>query len=122
VKELTREVSASGLEIPQSVLSDLGWRAGQQVCIRVRGNQITIAASLSPAERIRGRALAYLGRYVGDATTVGPARRRGEYWEVPAYLSHADQPLGVLVFKDSGELVIDQSSSPEELVTAAHAA
>lgn len=69
------------------------------------------AASLH--ETIRRRALAYLSRYVGDATTVGEVEPHDGGWAVPVYLSYADHRLGTLVFSGEGELSLAKSTSPE---------
>lgn len=124
MKDLNGSVTDAGLrvEIPPEMVEELGWSSGQQVTIRASGDRITIGPTADLAQQIQRRALAYLARHVGDATTVGAATRSSNRWEVPVYLSYADRMLGTLLFSERGELIPGESTSPAALRGAADAA
>jgi antitoxin component of MazEF toxin-antitoxin module len=124
MKDLNGSVTEAGLrvEIPPEMVEELGWRSGQQVTIRASGDRITISPTADLAQQIQSRALAYLARRVGDATTVGAPTHSADRWEVAVYLSYADRQLGVLRFSERGELLPDESTPPVALRGAADAA
>jgi len=119
---MTDRVSASGLTLSPQLLEQLGWQEGQDVEIQVQENRITIIPARDLEQAIVRRSLGYLMERVGDATTIGRPRRLQERWEVPVYLSYADRQLGVLVFSESGELLLEASTPPEAMTEAAEAA
>jgi antitoxin component of MazEF toxin-antitoxin module len=124
MQELRETVTAAGLtlDIPREVIDELGWREGQEVTVRAVGGRLTVAPVLTPEQRIRSRAFAFLNRHVGDATQLGQLRATHDGWEVPVSLSYTDCALGVLCFSNDGELIPEQSTSPEAMRRAANAA
>ncbi len=124
MKDLNGSVTEAGLrvEIPPDMVEELGWRSGQQVTIRASGDRITISPAADLAQQLQSRALAYLARRVGDATTVGEPTHRSDRGEVAVYLSSAARQLGVLCFSERGDLLPDESTPPAAMRDAANAA
>lgn len=121
--ELTQAITAEGLQIdiPPAMLEELGWEQGQQVEIRPGRDRLTIRPCEPLEARIHSTALGYLSRFVGDATAAGEIEWRGGRAVVPVSLSYVDRRLGELVFSDRGELLVDESTPPHEMIAAADA-
>lgn len=122
METLTHEVTKQGLQLTSEELERLGWREGQQVQVQFTGRSIVISPVLSPADKIRARALSHLFQHVGDATAVGLAEWIEDRWRVEVFLSYKDAKLGHLVFDPDGNLIEEESSSREQMLEAALAA
>lgn len=122
METLTHEITKQGLQLTSEELERLGWREGQQVQVQFTGRSIVISPLLSPADKIRARALSHLFLHVGDATAVGPAEWANDRWRVEVFLSYEDLKVGDLVFDAEGNLIEAESSSRDQMLEAAGAA
>src|SRR5262245_22971016 len=111
---LLRRVARTGRLAPSAWLGHLLRSGGRQLGPRqqvapARGvaqllRALAGAGKVTFEQRVQARALAFLGRHVGDATRVGPVVQQTSGWEVAVYLSYEDCQLGTLVFTLDGEL------------------
>lgn len=103
-----QRISANGLQLPKELM-------GQEVIIELQRSFIRIVPAEVDAAEIADRAATYVFDSVGDAAAVGQPERIGNRWRVPILLSYRPKQLGVLTFSLRGELVPEESESPETM-------
>lgn len=67
---------------------------------------------------IFGAVAAWIGRYMGDATTIGVPERHGEQWRVPIGVRGYGDNLGQIVLNAEGEVVPGLTTSRSEILEA----
>ena len=67
------------------------------------------------SHQIADQAATYLLDYVGDAVAAGSPHWSGDYWQVPVVLSYREKQLGVLRYSSRGQLIREESDSPQVL-------
>ena len=118
------EVTSLGvrIEIPASVVRELGWTGDQRLTVTPVGGQLRLEPELTLVESLQAQALAYLARCVGDAVAVSQPRAAAEGWELTVSLLPEGTALGVLRFDADGRLIIGRSTPVAEMHRVADAA
>jgi antitoxin component of MazEF toxin-antitoxin module len=113
--QVIQRVSSKGVQLPKELLEPWGVKEGQEVIIELQRSFIRIVPAEVDATEIADRAATYVLDWVGDATGVGQPERVGERWYVPVLLSYRPQQLGVLCYSLRGELLPEESDSPQTM-------
>lgn len=122
MSKVKERVGPRGLQIPRAVLEESGIYEGMPVIIEPMAGALRIVPEEANAAAIRKAALRYLLHHVGDAVDVSPPRRVGSKWQVDVLLPHRQTVLGVLTHTGNGALLLEESTSQEEMIRKAHAA
>lgn len=112
---VVQRVGANGIQLPKKLVERWGAREGQEVVIELARSFICIMPAELDAVQVADRAATYAFDRVGDATAVGQPERMGERWRVPVLLSYRPKQLGVLTYSLRGELLPDESDSPQTM-------
>jgi antitoxin component of MazEF toxin-antitoxin module len=106
------EITSKGLYLPNTVLTQWGWREGTEVIIEPHDHTISIRAQRLTAEDISDIAGTYLFEKVGDAVATEAPVWDGEKWHVKVILPSFKKELGKLTFTANGQLLTTDSDSP----------
>jgi antitoxin component of MazEF toxin-antitoxin module len=106
------EITSKGLYLPNTVLTQWGWREGTEVIIEPHDHTISIRAQRLTAEDISDIAGTYLFEKVGDAVATETPIWDGEKWHVKVILPSFKKELGKLTFTANGQLLTTDSDSP----------
>ena len=106
------EITSKGLYLPNTVLTQWGWREGTEVIIESHDHTISIRAQRLTAEDISDIAGTYLFEKVGDAVATETPIWDGEKWYVKVILPSSNKELGKLTFTANGQLLTTDSDSP----------
>ena len=112
---IVQRVGARGLQLPKELVERWGVKEGQEVVIELTRSFIRIVPAKVEAAEIADRAATYVLDCVGDAAVIGQPERAGEWWRVPVLLSYRPKQLGVLTYSLRGELLSEESDSPETM-------
>jgi len=115
------EITAEGLHLSKTILSQWGWREGTEVIIEPHDHTISIRPQRLTAEAISDIAGTYLFEKVGDAVAAEKPDWDGEKWRVKVNLPHLLRELGKLIFTADGQLTRLESDSPKVLEERANA-
>lgn len=102
------EVTKDALCLPPGVVEQLGLRPGERARLEIR--------HVPDAEAIRMAALRYACRRLGDAVGVEEPERDGEWWIVGLKVQGRKGTFGQLVLTDLGDVLLDRSTSRDELL------
>jgi len=122
MSKVKERVGPRGLQIPKAVLEESGICEGMPVLIEPVAGALRIVPEEVNVGAIRKVALRYLLHHVGDAVDVSPPRRIGSKWQVDVTLPPRQTVLGVLTHTGDGVLLLEESTSPEEMIRKAHEA
>ena len=114
MEKVKQVINAGGLQIPLPIMERYGLHPGASVVLELDELGIHIAPALPEKQDIENLALRYLLAKVGDAVTI-QVKKKDEYWQVDVYGAGLAQPLGTLAYAFTGELLVNQSTSPETM-------
>ncbi|MCI0696060.1 hypothetical protein L0337_29175 [candidate division KSB1 bacterium] len=107
------EITSKGLHVPNTILTQWGWREGTEVIVeQPHDHNISIRPRRLTAEAISDIAGTYLFEKVGDAVAAEEPVWDGEKWNVKVTLPSLQKNLGKLTFAADGQLVAAESDSP----------
>jgi len=110
------EITSKGLHVPNTILTQWGWREGTEVIVeQPQDHNILIRPRRLTAEAISDLAGTYLFEKVGDAVAAEEPVWDGEKWRVNVTLPSLHKELGKLTFAADGQLVPVESDSPVSL-------
>ena len=107
-------VTEGGLEISEAALQELGLRPGTEAQVEIR--------HIPGATEIRHAAMRYCWRKLGDAVGAELPTWDGETWSVLLKVKGHRGIFGRLVFSREGEVLVERSSTRQDLLDAVHAA
>lgn len=113
--QFVQQISVDGLHLPKELMQQWGAREGQEVVVQCERDAIRIVPTEVDASRIMDIAATYVLDNVGDATAVGQPQRVADRWQIPIVLSYQGKQVGVLTYSLRGELMPDQSDSPQRM-------
>ncbi|MCI0696054.1 hypothetical protein L0337_29145 [candidate division KSB1 bacterium] len=107
------EITSKGLHVPNTILTQWGWREGTEVIVeQPHDHNISIRPRRLTAEAISDIAGTYLFEKVGDAVAAEEPVWDGEKWRIKVTLPSLQKELGKLTFTADGQLVAAESDSP----------
>jgi hypothetical protein len=116
MERIYQPVNEKGLQIPLALVQKYGLDKGADAVLELGPDGIRISPAHPDQTFIEWRALKYLLTSVGDGARVRvtalPVQRE---WEVDVFGIGMNKPAGKLIYNADGELVKEQSSSPEEI-------
>ena len=118
--KVIQEITSKGLQLPKTLTDKWGWHEGIKVVINARQKSVSIYPQELMATDIADNACNYLLEKVGDAVGIKTPIKNNGNWVVPVILPHAKKDIGQLKFTSSGELIIEESDSPLELLEKAN--
>lgn len=122
MSQIVQEITEDGLRLPRQLLEELGYAAGGRVVISTTASGLTIRPAELTLDDVKSAAIRYLLREVGDMAGVGAPEESGDGWITPVLLKPEGTRIGQLYFDRFGSLLVDRSSSPDDLADAADAA
>lgn len=115
MERVIQPFNARGVQIPGYLIERFGYQPGTDVVIEVDTKGIHIIPALLNEDEIERRAMAYTLRNIGDAVGVEVTNQTNS-WLVAVYgAEELSEPIGYLVYSASGELLEDESTSPEAM-------
>jgi len=120
MSKVIQQITSKGLQLPKTLTDKWGWHEGIRVVINARQKSVSIYPQELTATDIADNACNYLLKKVGDAVGVKTPFKDNGNWVVSVILPHAKKDLGQLKFTSSGDLIIEESDSPSELLEKAN--
>jgi hypothetical protein len=117
--QVTERVTRGGITVPCELLEQLGYLPGIRLTITTSATGLELSPAEARLEDIRRNALVYLLDHVGDRAGIGTPEPRDTCWHVPVVLLPECQILGTLAFDLYGNLIREESSTPDELADSA---
>ncbi|MBK9054567.1 MAG: hypothetical protein IPL78_27775 [Chloroflexi bacterium] len=115
MERITQPFDTKGVQIPGYLIERFGYQPGTQVVIEVDTKGIHIIPATLEAEAIERRAMTYALHNIGDAVSV-EVEKQLHHWLVTVYgTEELPEPIGYLVYSESGELSEAESTSPEAM-------
>lgn len=115
MERVTQPFNTKGVQIPGYLIERFGYQPGTQVVIEVDTRGIHILPATLEADDIEKRAMTYALHHIGDAVSV-EVEKQLHRWLVTVYgTEELPEPIGYLVYSDNGELLKDESTSPEAM-------
>ena len=115
MERVTQPFNTKGVQIPGYLIERFGYLPGTNVVIEVDTKGIHIIPALLDADDIERRAMTYALHNIGDAVSV-EVEKQAQHWLVTVYgTEELPEPIGYLVYSDNGELLEDESTSPEAM-------
>jgi len=111
---VTVEVAEDGLRLSSDTIRELGLQPGQKARVEIR--------YLPDAQAIRHAAMRYAWRKLGDAVGIAEPVWDGEVWKAGLWVRGREGVFGELCLTEAGEVVIERSTSKQQLHEALHAA
>ena len=116
MERIYQPVNEKGLQIPLALIQKYGLDKGTDAVLELGPDGIRIGPAHPDQSFIERRALKYLLASVGDGAQIQVKPLPvGIGWEVDVFGIGMNEPAGRLIYNAEGELVKNQSSSPEEI-------
>jgi antitoxin component of MazEF toxin-antitoxin module len=116
MEKVYQSVNADGLQIPLALMRQYGLERGSGVVLELRPDGIHVIPARPEQTAIENRALRYLLSTVGDSVRVkAKALPDDEGWQVEVYGLDLTQPMGILIYSLTGDLLSERSTSPTEI-------
>lgn len=111
----TGEVRDNAMAVPPEIIAQLGWQEETRIFFKRDNGSILLRPQELTAEEIDDLACTYLVKYVGDATAVKDPIFVDGKWRVEVVLSYRDETVGFLTFSRDGQLIPQESDSPQKM-------
>lgn len=116
MEKIHQAVGVNGLQIPMAVIRQVGLEQGSSVVLELDADIIRIVPAQPDQATIENRALRYVLSTIGDAATIKVRRlANGDGWQVDVYGPGMAQPAGTLAYSLPGTLLVERSTSPQEI-------
>jgi len=119
MSKIIQEITANGLNLPNTLVEQFGWHEGTKVMLEIHDRTVSIVPQEFTAEDVADAACIFLLEKVGDVAAIKKPQKKDDKWIVDVVLPHARKDLGTLVFTANGKLISDESDSPSKLLEKA---
>ena len=113
-------VAKDGVHIPLALVSQYGLKQGAKIKVTLEPDGIRITPEQVDRSAIEKHALRYVLANLGDAATIEIQSLPGKGWQVNVFGAGWPEPLGKLIYDLGGNLIPEQSDTPEK-IRPAHA-
>jgi len=121
METIHQTVAKDGVHIPLALMSQYGLKQGAKIKVTLEPDGIRITPEQVEKNTIEKHALRYVLANLGDAATIEIQGLPGKGWQVNVFGAGWPNPLGQLVYDLGGNLISEQSDSPEKIRHAAQA-
>ncbi len=111
----TGEVRDNAMVVPLEVFAQLGWQEDARIFLKKDNGRLLLRPQELTADEIDDIACTYLVKYVGDATAVKTPVFKNGKWHAEVVLSYRDETVGFLTFSRDGQLLPEESDSPQKM-------
>jgi hypothetical protein len=116
MERIYQSVNEKGLQIPLALIQKYGLDKGADAVLELGPDGIRISPAHPDQAYIERRALKYLLASVGDGARIKVKSLPAQMgWEVNVFGIGMTKPAGRLIYNVEGELVKEQSTSPEDI-------
>ncbi|HLF90263.1 MAG TPA: hypothetical protein VI451_15050, partial [Anaerolineales bacterium] len=116
MERIYQPVDEKGLQIPLALVQKYGLDKGADAVLELGPDGIRISPAHPDQPFIERRALKYLLTSVGDGARVKVKSLPAQMgWEVNVFGIGMNKPSGKLIYNAEGELIREQSTTPEEI-------
>jgi hypothetical protein len=116
MERIYQPVNEKGLQIPLALIEKYGLEKGSDAVLELGPDGIRISPAHPDKAFIERRALKYLLASVGDGARVKVKMLPAQIgWEVDVFGLGMDKAAGRLIYNEQGDLVKEQSTTPEEI-------
>ncbi|HID85815.1 MAG TPA: hypothetical protein EYP55_00350 [Anaerolineae bacterium] len=116
MERVKQVLGPGGLQIPEELMERCGIKEGTPLIVELHRFLIKVFPEEVTKRDIEERALVYLLENVGDALGIGEPVQKDGRWVVPVLLPYAQRQVGELIFSTSGELLLQESSTPKQIL------